>query len=234
MNLDLLNTDEFNRAVADYFYLINRKYPEKSALKIVGDHYQLRSEFRTLLYRGICSVKQAQNRSQRLVQSLPDYLIVDGYNVLLTLLNYRLGRFVFISTDNLCRDAGSLFGKIKKESLLMDCAALLIDYLRAYRSISVIIYLDSPVSHSQDHAQLLNQLLLKNNINGKVELVHSADFSIKHHMDGTIATSDSALIDSCSNPIIDIPHQIIEQKYEAKLFDISSKLSEIGNHRVMI
>jgi hypothetical protein len=227
MNIDLLNTDEFRRAFCDYFYLIDRNYPEKSSLKIVGDRYQLKSELRTVLYRGVCSGCSSQTRSARITEKPTKLLVIDGYNVLFTILNYRLGRFVFISADNLCRDAGSLFGKIRSEKLFLDCASVLINYLTSFETIPVIIYLDSPVSFSLNHKQLLKNLLDQNKIENHVEVVHSADFAVKQHLDATIASSDSALIDACLNPIIDLPRQIIEIKYKAALFNLYLKFSEI-------
>jgi hypothetical protein len=94
MNIDLLNSDEFNNALLDYFYLIDRNFPEKASLKLVGDRYRLVSELRTLLYRGICSEKKASDRRKRITNNREGLLIIDGYNVLFTLLSYRLGRFV--------------------------------------------------------------------------------------------------------------------------------------------
>jgi hypothetical protein len=227
MNNDLLNTDEFQKALDDYFYLIDHNYPEKGSLKLVGDRYQLSSELRTILYRGICSSQRAHARIQRLTITPERLLAIDGYNILFTLLNYRLGRFVFISNDNICRDAGSLFGKIKKEDLFVDCAYILVNHLCCYKNLPVIIYLDSPVSFSINHKQLLNCLLQKNSIDGYAEVVHSADHALKQLENCTLATSDSALIDACSNAVMDLSRQIIEKKYNAVLFNIRSKLDMI-------
>lgn len=106
MNPELLQSDIFEHGLKDYFYLINRGYPEKGSLKLVGDRYKLSKEFRTILYRGVCSSESSANRSRKIINVADSELMIDGYNVLFTLLNYRLGRFVFISTDSLCRDAG--------------------------------------------------------------------------------------------------------------------------------
>jgi hypothetical protein len=164
---------------------------------------------------------------QRLIEKPADNVVIDGYNVLFTILNYRLGRFVFISNDNICRDAGSLFGKIRKENMFTECASILISFLPLFENIRVLIYLDSPVSFSIKHKQLLIDLLKKNNVTGQVEVVYSADYAIKQHTKCTIASSDSALIDACTNSIIDLPRQIIEKKYNVSLFNIRLKLLEV-------
>ncbi len=229
MNADLLNSDEFNNALLDYYYLINSHYPERSTLKLVGDRFKLVSELRTVLYRGVFSKEMALIRKTRLTAYPENILVIDGYNVLFTLLNYRLGHFVFISNDNICRDAGSLFGKIKKESLFTECAIILVEFLSTLKDSSMIIYLDSPVSSSAKHKSLLNDLLFKKQIKSELYIVKSADYAINQHKNCTVASSDSVLIDANRNPIFDIPRAIIERKYSTVLFSIQSRLDEIRN-----
>ena len=146
MNPDYLNNETFRKALADYFYLIDRGYPEKGSLKLTGDRYKLSSGLRTLLYRGVTSSEDSEKRRTRITNKPRDLLIIDGYNVLFTLLNYRLGRLVFISFDNICRDNGSLFGKIKDEELFTDCTVFLEEYLRNLTGLEIVLYLDEPVS----------------------------------------------------------------------------------------
>ena len=227
MDILMLHSDKFNKALADYFYLIDHNYPEKGSLKLIGDRYQLETDLRNALYRSISSSVKNKRRSQRLVQNPFDCLIIDGYNVILTLLNYRLGKFVFISTDNICRDAGALFGRIRNEQLFSQCAELLVKYLSAFNNLDIIIYLDSPVSFSLKHKQLLLSFFQKKNMNIRVEVVHSADHSISKNSGGTVATSDSALIDACNNPIIDLPRLILQKEYDVRLFDFGLKLKEV-------
>ena len=114
--------DLFMNACKDYAYLINRNYPEPGTLKLVGDRYRLTRDQRTILYRGISSAEKSALRKAKLVKEIENKtLAIDGYNVLFSLLNYRLGRFTFISTDDVLRDAGSLHGRLKDEELFMDC-----------------------------------------------------------------------------------------------------------------
>jgi len=220
MNIDYLTNELFHQALADYFYLMNRGYPEKGALKLTGDRYKLSTDLRTLLYRGVTSVENSLKRSARLVDIPKGILIIDGYNVLFTLLNYRLGRLVFISADNICRDNGSLFGKIRNENLFGDCAVLLTEYLKNWSDLEVILYLDEPVSFSRKHQWMIGLELKKHNIDGKVELVHSADQAILMHTSGVFATSDSNVLDHSCNPILDIPRKILESRFHTMLFNL--------------
>ncbi|MBA7565919.1 hypothetical protein ES708_07606 [subsurface metagenome] len=191
MNSDFLNNKNFEKGLADYFYLIDRNYPEKGALKLVGDRYRLTTVFRTILYRGVSSSESSLKRMNRLVDIPSEELIIDGYNILFTLLNYRLGRFVFISTDSLCRDAGSLFGKIRNEKLFNECLSVLIEYLADFKDVVLTIYLDAPVSFSRNHKYQIEELLKYNKLEGKVHVVRSADMKIKEHTSGLFATVTS-------------------------------------------
>jgi len=55
-------TDEFTKALRDYAYLLNRAYPRKSILKIVGDRYLLNAFQRVMLSRGVFPDSDARVR----------------------------------------------------------------------------------------------------------------------------------------------------------------------------
>lgn len=227
MTTPQFSNGRFENALADYFYLIDRGYPEKGSLKLVGDKYKLETTQRTVLYRGVCSSVKSFSREQKLTHEIHEPLIVDGYNVIFTILNYRLGRFVFLSTDSVCRDAGSLFGKIRKEKLFGECAELLANAIKHMGQPRTIIYFDSPVSFSKQHRSLMDELLSVQNIDHEVNIVHSADGAIKEHISGTLATSDSVLIDASHNPVIDLSRKIIEENYDTTLFSLKQKLEQV-------
>ncbi len=220
MNPELLQEESIISAISDYFYLLQRDYPEKEALKLVGDKYRLQTEIRNLFYRGVASAVKSELRSRRIVSNPISPLLIDGYNVLFTLLNYRLGHFVFLSTDSICRDTGSLFGKVKNESLFYESIEQLIYYLSKFRDIQIMIYLDEPVTKSSLHLDFLQSARKKYNSDIAMYLVHSADKAILSHSQGTIATSDSTIIDGIHLPIFDIPLQIITDLYNASIFDL--------------
>ena len=213
MQSNNLLTGEFRNAVKDYYYLINRNYPERGSLKLIGDRYRLDRDQRTILYRGISDQTKADNRCARLVNNIKGKnIIIDGYNVLFTLLNYRLGRILFISYDNILRDAGSLHGKLRGEKLFLECTEQLIKNLLKISPEYVQIYIDSPVSHSAKHCRMLNSLMKDRNLPGNCEVVRSADFLLKNSDEGILATSDSVIIDKTTNPIVDLPSLILGMK----------------------
>ena len=211
-----LMTTEFDRACQDYFYLMNHHFPEKGSLKLVGDRYRLGRDQRTILYRGITSRERSVARKARLVNDLRNTsLVIDGYNVLFTLLNYRLGRYTFISTDGILRDAGSLHGRLRDEATFNECLTLLVDHLADQGLHRVDFFLDAPVSHSARHAVEIRKKLADSGLQGDCLVVRSADYAIKQSVNGLLATSDSAIIDHTALPVTDLARGVLEKAYDA-------------------
>ncbi len=216
-------------ACRDYAWLMNRHYPERGAIKLVGDRYRLTRDQRTVLYRGISSGERSTIRKSWLVQETKGLaLAVDGYNVLFSLLNYRLGRFTFIATDNLLRDAGSLHGRLRDQNTFRECVALLMDFLVTLQPASVDIFLDSPVSHSEKHAQVVRDMLEQCHLAGNCQVIRSADFALKHMPYDVLATSDTAIIEKAARPVIDLPRMILEKHYQADLIRIGDLIQLSG------
>jgi hypothetical protein len=221
----MLLNEQFMNACRDYSYLVNRYYPERGTIKMVGDRYRLTRDQRTVLYRGITANEKSQMRKSMLVGNIRNRtLAVDGYNVLFTLLNYRLGRFTFIATDNVLRDAGSLHGKLRDESTFLACVLLMTDFLTLMQPASVDIFLDSPVSHSEKHAQAIREILNKCSFPGTCQVIRSADFALKHFPYEVLATSDTVIMEKASRPVVDLPRMILEKQYQADFINISDLL----------
>jgi hypothetical protein len=215
----------FVKACKDYSYLIDRSYPERGTLKLVGDRYRLTRDQRTVLYRGITSVEKAMVRKEKLVQGIEGQtLAIDGYNVLFSILNYRLGRFTFISTDGRLRDAGSLHGRLKDEELFADCINILAKHLSAMHPLQVDVFLDSPVSHSEKHAHLISEIFLQFGMAVNCSVIHSADYGMKHVPFDVLATSDSVIIEDTQSRIVDLPRIILENQYKAEILKIADLL----------
>ncbi len=150
--------------------------------------------------------------------------MIDGYNVLFTILNYRLGRITFISNDHIVRDAGSLHGKLREENLFLESLDLLFDFFAEFKPAFVHFYIDSPVSLSNYHNQIINEKIIINKLSGICEIVKSPDQCLKKHKEGIIVTSDSVIIDKTNNHIIDVPHLVLKSRFKARLYDLNKIL----------
>lgn len=222
------NNPDLHSAILDYYYLSNRQYPNKFALKAVGDHYRLTGTERTLLFRGVFSEKDNNLRKQKLISNInSEILYIDAYNVLFTFLNYKLGKIVFIGTDNFCRDTGSLFGKIKKREYFTDIISNLINFLQTFNFEYVVFFLDSPVSFSREHKIYLEKQIEENHLMAEVSLVKSADAELKKNVDGILCTSDSAIIDFTQQPVADLARLMLSHFYKPDLLNLQVILNSL-------
>lgn len=223
---EALLTDRFRRAVVDYFFLVERSYARSSALKLVGDHYQLNSEQRSMLYRGVNSSEEAERRGRKLTDRVGSVALhIDGLNVLYTVTNYLYGRVLFISTDGLLRDAAELHGRgdsesPKRRNLMTNAITLLMTWLSEHAPSEVVVYLDEPVSMSGELAALLRGELAALKLRGTAKTVHSADFELKRIPDVVVATSDSTIIDSCECSVCDLAHQLLTERFAPDFVDL--------------
>jgi len=209
-------------AVKDYFFLQNKAYPEKASVALVGDRYRLSKDERMVLFRGITSYTQALARKNKLV-SFPASreLHIDGYNVLFTLMNYRLGKLLFIGNDGYLRDAGGTHGRIGNQTLFLEIAGDFFCFLTEAGIQRVYVYLDSPVSHSALHAGHLRSLMERHALEGGCELCESADYALKRKNPPCIASADTAIIDALPGPFFDSARWYLQNRYGTVFLDLS-------------
>src|SRR6266542_2974364 len=89
-------------AVAELSWLLTRDYTIKAALKLVGDRYRLTDRQRLAVSRAASSDQSKKRRSETLVrieQATGDELIVDGFNLIITIEAALSGGVLM-----LCRD----------------------------------------------------------------------------------------------------------------------------------
>lgn len=179
----------------DYTYLLERGYPTKASLKLVGDRYRLSASHRTILFRGVTTREAASRRRKTLTRSCrSEVLRIDGYNVLFTVGNYLLGRELFIAVDGFLRDAGETHGGGMPQEVFDRAVELTVSFLADSRPSSVEFVFDRPISHSGQTAARMKEILTAAAIAGTSVTEPSADAVLKSG-DGVVATSDSAIID---------------------------------------
>ncbi len=201
-------------AAADYRLLLDKAYPERPALQLVGDRYRLDRDERMALFRGVAGTERSAERRKKLVGSpAADELHLDAYNVLLTILNYRQGRMVFVSSDGFLRDAGGSHGRIGDKKLFLDLMGDFVDFLASRGLRGLRFYLDSPVSRSAEHAAGLREAVAAAGLAGGCELYESADFGLKRASPPCAATSDSAIIDALTCPFYDAARDFLSERY---------------------
>lgn len=227
-----LVTTSFRRAVADYSFLVERSYARSSALKLVGDRYQLSSTQRSVLYRGVSSAAEATSRTGKITQNVVELpLHVDGLNVLYTVANYLYGKVLFLSTDGWLRDAAEVHGakagaSRKHGEILDEAVSILFWWLARNRPIRVDFYLDRPVSLSGELAARLRSRLAELELPGSAVTIQSADFALKRVIDAVVATSDSTIIDACRCRVCDLAYLVLSERFSPLFVDLRQIVSE--------
>jgi hypothetical protein len=216
-NLQVLST-----AARDYRLLLDRGYPVKASLKLVGDRHRLDKKERNILFRGVLDQATSTAIAARLVVDPPQglNLALDGYNVLFTLINYRRGHPLFVSTDGLVRDAGGAHGRISHSADFGEALQILVPVLASLRPSRTTIYLDAPVSGSGGHAGIIRQALAEAGLTGQVQVVPSADPALIAFDGQLVATSDSVIAARAKAGIYDLARAVLEGRYAVKLPDL--------------
>ena len=197
-------------AVSDLLYLLERGYPRKASIELVGNRYSMTSQDRMVLYRGVYTQKVCEHRiAKRWSGESATYqcCVIDGYNVFITIESYLRGRLVFRALDGYIRDVSGVYGSYTFNDLTPRAADLVIRVLKQQlRGISqVVFYLDYPVSKSGEFAAFLRETCDRAGLHARVDVVKNPDSVIAtRHADDVIATSDSVLIDGVGC-CVDIP-----------------------------
>jgi hypothetical protein len=225
MRNDILTAD-FKQSLQDYAYLLNREYPRKSMLKLIGDRYLLNTFQRILLNRGVFPDKNVQARKAKTTVDISKQEIhIDAYNVLFTLSNYLLGRLVFVGNDAFIRDAGEVYGKLHNDPVFEKATGLLFDYLAGMGPAKVEFYLDKPVSYSAQLAGTLRTMLMERGLSGGASLDKNPDATLIKMKTGIIASSDSDILDETDMPVTDLAHEILKVNFTLDLPDLGALLS---------
>jgi hypothetical protein len=221
----------FTRAIADLVWLLDRGYPKKPALELVGNRNSLGRVERMILYRGVFDGASAAERSRkkrRFDEIGPGALLVDGHNVLITLESYLSGKVVFRSLDGYVRDTAGVFGNYSFGDLAKRSAETLVSRLGAGDpGLEVFVFLDSPVSRRGELASFLRRTFSARGVRGDVKAVRSPDAEIRRFFEASpesaVATSDTVILDRASRGV-DLPGEIIETVFKKDLPDLASLL----------
>jgi hypothetical protein len=209
-------------AAGDYRLLLDRGYPVKATLKLVGDRHRLDKSQRNILFRGILDQETSTAIAARLVTHPGPglSLALDGYNVLFTIINYRRGHPLFISTDGLVRDAGGAYGRISRSADFKEALDLLAPMLASLHPQHTTVYLDAPVSGSGGHAAAIRQALGEFGLPCEVQVVPSADPALIAYDGQLVASSDSVIAARAKAGIFDLARAALEGRYAVKLPDL--------------
>lgn len=145
-------------AVADLSWLLTRGYAPTASLKLVGDHYQLRNRQRVALSRAACGDQELEARLAKCVavqEMTGTDLIVDGFNLLITIETALSSGLVLHCRDGCLRDLASVHGTYRSVEETLPAIQLIGKTLEEFQPRSVEWLFDKPVSNSGRLAQKL-------------------------------------------------------------------------------
>lgn len=210
--------EEVVEASRDYKYLLSRGYKQKVALDLVTSRHGLSSTERTLLLRCIHGAQDVEVVRSKRVDSVAHHpLIVDGYNVLLTIHTVIEGIEVFLCDDGFIRDLRKSYRKGIDLKTLEDSTEILRKELLDLVPSSVTIVLDKNVSHSARHADSIKNFMKDL---AEVLLADKADIRVISG-DGIVASSDYVVI-SRARRTYDLAGEIIRKHFKDKIIDLAS------------
>ncbi len=225
MNRNIL-TSEFTRAAKDYYLLLQRSYPERGVLPLIGDRYSLNGIQRTILYRGIFPRKEAAARKKRRIRSITGgSLLIDYLNVLFTVSNYLYGRTLFLANDGFLRDTGENHDMIPNPEILRKAAEFILLFVNELKPARAVFIIDEPVFQRLDPLSPIPEIITSSNSNNEVLLVPVADRELMERNRGILATSDSVIIDKSDLPVFDLPFHLLKNRFHPRFIKVSRILT---------
>jgi len=184
-------------AVSELSWLLSRGYKMTSSLKLIGDRHGLRERQRLAVSRCACSDQDRQRRKAHCVaveQLRNQPVIVDGFNLIITVEAALSKGPLFVGVDECIRDLSSVHGSYRSVQETDRAIAMIGEAFQRLAASSVSWLLDRPVSNSGRLAARLADYAVRNNYSWDVQVVFNPDAAIAASPAVAI-TSDSAVLD---------------------------------------
>lgn len=188
---------KLRQSVGELSWLLSRGYNMTSALKLVGDRHGLRERQRLAVSRCACSEQDRQRRKDHCVsleQLRNQQVIVDGFNLIITVEAALSGGVLLIGVDDCIRDLSSVHGSYRSVEETDRAISMIGDALQTFAPASVLWLLDRPVSNSGRLAAKIVDLATHNDWPWSVEVVFNPDAAMMASPAVAI-TSDSSILD---------------------------------------
>ncbi|RMG26036.1 MAG: DUF434 domain-containing protein [Bacteroidetes bacterium] len=187
-----------NQAVKDMSYLLTRGYGENGALKLVGDRYRLTQRQRKAVLRASCSDQALAYRLANMLEPADiqnQAVVVDGYNLLITVESALGGGIVLACRDSCYRDIASVHSTYRKVAETLPALTLIGTHLRSLGCSHITWYLDAPISNSGRLRHNMLALSEEKHFGWEVLLANNPDKKIAASEESIAISSDSWVID---------------------------------------
>ena len=202
-------------AAVDLRYLLDRGYRKESALKLVGDKYQLDKSERLVLYRSTYSKNEIKHAKGKMLGSsmiTGKDLWIDGFNVLNTVEAALKGELLILCDDGVVRDFSQVYGRYRFSQLTLSSLQLIMGELKNLRPSHVRVFYDSQISKSGEIAKMTREVISNLGLMGDAETTKTVD-SILSKTDAVVCTSDSVILSACRY-VFDLAGYIITSRID--------------------
>lgn len=188
---------KLNIAAQELIFLMDRGYDTKSASTFVGNHHLLSERQRLALARIISTTNALQVRTQKELFQAPDFLVLDGFNTIITLEVALSSSLLLEGMDGTLRDLAGLRGSYRIVDKTVQAVELLIAWLENLGVQQALFYLDQQVSNSGRLRTLLLEQAQNRGVEVQVELHPSVDNQLSHME--RVVTTDAIILDKCGS-----------------------------------
>jgi hypothetical protein len=213
--------EELWEAAEDVRLLLNRGYPKDASLQLVGNRYNLDSDGRHLLRRGVFPPPLAEERSAKRV-SVKDLkgrgLAIDGHNCIITLESALKGKTILLADDGFIRDIAGVSGGYRETKETKEALEMIFGLLQIAEPEEVRFLLDAPISGSGELAARIRGLMQERGVQGDAS-AHKVPEHVMAKYDGIIASSDTAVIDQAER-VFDLAGYLIQEKVGTPYIDL--------------
>jgi hypothetical protein len=210
-------------ATGELSWLLSRGYQPTSALKLVGDRHSLRERQRLAVARAACSDESRARRGQSCVADEAvrgASLVVDGFNLVITLEAALSGGVLVRGRDGCVRDLSSVHGSYRAVEETERAVLLAGEVLAELEPASALWLFDSPVSNSGRLAARVRDIAAARGWAWDVEVDFNPDRRIVNS-DRVAVTSDSNVLDGVTR-WLNLARLVVERHVrEPWLIDLS-------------
>ena len=190
------------KAADDIRYLLDRGYPQESAVRFVCAHYRLDASSKHLLTRSVLAKKVSEKRRAKFLPCdviRRNTIVIDGYNILIGLESI-LEKKAFICDDGVIRDIKGAFRNYEVSESTETAIELILQFLKEKSPSFVCFLFDSQISKSALLAGRMREKLDCLGLRGDARTSKHVDFSLKSSK-YIVASSDGVIIDEAERVV---------------------------------
>jgi len=202
--------------VAHLSWLLSHAYAERSALKLVGDRFQLTERQRIAVMRCACSDQSLRRREQARVPGsrlTGQSVDLDGFNVLTSVEAALAGGVILCGRDSCYRDMASMHGSYRRVEETRPALVMIGELLEELGVAECCWFLDRPVSNSGRLATIIREVADERGWQWQARLENDVD-PVVIESSNVVASADSVILDHCSQ-WCNLAREVIDRRIPA-------------------